>query len=206
MHTAIELLTRILCDPTPLTPAYAAYLFCTTEDNQPSVFQAAAEVLQQAQATRILILESEPMSGYPGDHQARQRMMHFGIPQDAVDGVPLKRVESINTLVEAQALIDFARDRSVASLIVVSPPFHQLRAFMTTVTVALKEYPDISIYSRTGFALPWLETVVHSQGTLTAARRQLIQEEVARIATYQAKGDLAPFEAVLEYLDRRKEH
>jgi hypothetical protein len=54
-----------------------------------------------------------------------------------------------------------------------------------------------------GSTLPWMDAVVHSQGTLQAPRRQLIQEELTRIDTYQKKGDLARFEDVLDYLNRR---
>lgn len=118
-------------------------------------------------------------------------------------GVPLKRATSINTLIESQALIQFARELKLRTLVVVSPPFHQLRAFMTAVTVALKLYPELAIYSYAGAAMPWMAPVTHSQGTLQAQRRHLIQEELIRIDTYQKKGDLGPFDAVLDYLNRR---
>jgi len=51
--------------------------------------------------------------------------------------------------------------------------------------------------------MPWMEYVVHSQGTLQAPRRQLIQEELIRVNTYQNKGDLAGFQEVLDYLNCR---
>ncbi len=203
MSTAIELIVRILCDTRPDGPAGGAYLYCTTIENQASIFRTARMLISHAIASRIYILDAKEMSGYPGVNQCSRRLRKLGLPADKIDYVPYGGTKSINTLVESQALIRFARDRGMGSLIVVSPPFHQLRAFMTAATVALDEYPELVLYSHPGAAMSWMESVVHSQGTLQAQRRQLIQEELVRVHTYQNKGDLARFEDVLDYLNRR---
>ena len=75
---------------------------------------------------------------------------------------------------------------------------------MTAVTVSIREYPELLIYSYPGAAMPWQEEVAHSQGTLKAKRCDLIQKELERIEKYQDKGDLALFEQVLNYLDKRE--
>ena len=74
---------------------------------------------------------------------------------------------------------------------------------MTAVTVALRHYPEIRLYSYNGLALSWMDTVVHSQGTINGLRKDLIKGELERIKTYQQKGDLATETAVLDYLDQR---
>ena len=203
MNTAIELLIRILCDTRPEGPADGAYLYCTTIDNQASIFQTARMLISHTIASRIYILNVKAMSGYPGVIQCLQRLREFGLPSEQIECVPCGDAASINSLIESQALVRFAKDRGIGSLVLVSPPFQQLRAFMTAATVALKLYPELAIYSHPGAAMPWMETVAHSQGTLQAQRRQLIQEELVRVHTYQNKGDLARFEDVLDYLNRR---
>ena len=204
MKTAIELLVRILCDTRPQGPVDGAYLYCTTVDNQEPLFPAARMLISHAIASRIYILDAQAMSGYPGVVQCRQQLGEFGLPTEQIESVPYTNgAASINTLVESQALVRFARDRGIGSLVLVSPPFHQLRAFMTAVTVTRNVYPELAIYSHPGSAMPWMASVTHSQGTLQAQRRQLIQEELTRIHTYQNKGDLAGFEDVLDYLNRR---
>ena len=203
MNTTIELLTRLLCDTRPDGQADGAYLYCTTIDNQASVFQTARRLISNSVVSRIYILEAQAMSGYPGVVQYREGLRAFGLPAEQIDCVPYGEATSINTLIESQALVRFARDREMGSLILVSSPFHQLRAFMTAVSVALKLYPQLAIYSHPGAAMSWMETVAHSQGILQAQRRQLIQEELIRVDTYQNKGDLAGFEEVLDYLNRR---
>jgi len=52
--------------------------------------------------------------------------------------------------------------------------------------------------------MSWQEEVIHSQGTLKAKRRDLIQEELERIEKYQSKGDLASPARVLSYLNKRE--
>jgi uncharacterized SAM-binding protein YcdF (DUF218 family) len=203
MNTAIELLTRILCDTRPEGAADGAYLYCTTLDNQPAVFNTAKRLISQSVASRIYVSAAPAMSGYPGVAQCRQELHKFGLTKEQIGCVPIRKGAALNTLVESEALIQFARDEGFGSLVVVSPPFHQLRAFMTAVTVTLKRYPKLAIYSAPGASLAWMQAVAHSQGTLQAPRRQLIQEELARIYTYQDKGDLARFEAVLDYLNHR---
>ena len=203
MNTAIELLIRILCDTRPDGPADGAYLYCTTVDNQASIFQTARVLISHEIVTRIFILDAQAMSGYPGVDQCRRRLLEFGLLDEQIEYVPYGDAASINTLIESRALVRFAKNREMRSLILVSPPFHQLRAFMTAATVALKGHPELAIFSHPGAAMSWMESVAHSQGTLQAQRRQLIQEELIRIHTYQDKGDLARFEAVLDYLNRR---
>lgn len=203
MVDVVELTTRILCDTMPDEPLDGAYLYCNTADNLASVIQTARKLVDCGKARKILILGAEAMSGYPGVMQCCQRLEESGVEAQKIGGIPLGAAASINTLIESEALVKFAKDRNLCSLIVTSAPFHQLRAFMTAVTVAIRIYPDLLVYSCPGAALPWMDEVVHSQGVLQATRRQLIQEELDRVDKYQNKGDLATFKAVLEYLRHR---
>ena len=108
-----------------------------------------------------------------------------------------------NTLTEAEALVEYAKNYEFKSIIVTAPPFHQLRSFMTTVGVAIREYPRLNVFSLPGVTQPWNEQVIHSQGVLTAERWQLIQSELKRIEKYTLKGDLASIDVVLDYLNVR---
>lgn len=203
MDIPVELLIRVLCDTLPRKDVDAAYLFCTTRDNQASVFRAAGELTKQSTVSRFLLLDAGPISGYPGFDSSRKGLEAEGIFGEKIHGVPSHGARRIHTRIESEAMVRYAKARDFRSMVVISPPFHQLRAYMTAASVALQEHPDLAIYSRQGAAQPWMENVTHSQGTLTAPRRQLIQEEITRIGTYQQKGDLENFEAVLNYMNRR---
>jgi len=75
------------------------------------------------------------------------------------------------------------------------------------VSVVLRELPELRVYNQVGAALPWDDTVVHSQGVLQCTRSELIHSELARIERYRNKGDLVSEREVWTYLqwrDRRR--
>ncbi|MBW2088203.1 MAG: YdcF family protein [Deltaproteobacteria bacterium] len=203
MNDTIELLVRTLCDLRPMNPTNGAYLYCQTRSNQQSIFKAAQSLLNNSLTYKILILNTKAKSGYPGFTEWKQQLEQLGIPEKKIEGVIINKTTMLNTLIESEGIIRFAKQHSYNSVFVVAPPFQQLRAFMTAVTVALREYPELLIYSYPGAAMSWQEEVVHSQGTLKAKRRDLIQEELERIDKYHSKGNLASPEQVLSYLNKR---
>lgn len=202
MNERIELLLRVLCDLVP-PRADAVYLFAQTEPNQASVFEAARRLLDRKVVGRVLISDCNAKSGYIGADACRKAMVRAGIPQEAIAEVPMEPTEILHTKIEAQAVVRFARTQGYRTLILASAPFHQERAFMAVVTAALRDLPDLKVYSVPGKAQPWDEVVTHSQGTLRGTRAELIDSEQRRIETYTAQGDLACRADVLKYLRRR---
>jgi len=205
MFEDVELLHRIFSDVDPPVTAEAAYLFAETEPNQESVFIAARELLQRGKVRKILISDCGPKSGYVGVVAYRRAMEDYGISSDAIDEVSMEPTDILHTLLEAQTVVRLAQSRSYRHLVVVAAPFHQQRAVITTVSVALREYPSLKIYSHPGAAQNWQERVTHSQGVLHGTRAELIAAEQERIRKYTAKGDLAPRGHILEYLCGRDE-
>ena len=203
MFYQAELLTRILCDTLPPVTADGAYLFGQTEDNQESVFLSAQELVSHALVRRILISDAQPKSGYPGGQAWRTALMGLGISSLMIEEVPVEPTPTLNTLIEAESLMRHAKNKNYSSIIVIAAPFHQERAFMTAVSVAVSENSDACLYSFPGRALAWDEEVVHSQGTVLATRAGLILGEQERINKYQKKGDLASYSQVLSYLRKR---
>jgi hypothetical protein len=199
----IELLIQTLCDLPPATPADGAYLFGQTVDNQTSVFNTALDLVKENRIRQVLIPDSAPRCGYPGFKAWHQALIAQGLNPSTISGVPTASFPTLHTRIEAIALVRYAKQENMSAVFVVAAPFHQLRAFMTTVSVALQEFPELRVYSRVGQTLPWYETVLHSQGTLECQRRELIHSELERIQRYQATGDLAPTAQILEYLGRR---
>ena len=205
MSDHVELLLKIFSDPWPAEPVEAAYLFSETLPNQESVFAAARELLDRGRVRRLLISDCRAKSGYIGVAAWRDAMSAYGISLPCVDEVPMEPTEILHTLIEAQAVVRLAQARRYRHLIVVAAPFHQERAFVTTVSVTLREYPRLRVYSHPGAAQRWDEVVTHSQGTLRATRAELIAREQERIAAYTAQGDLAERANILQYLRRRDE-
>jgi hypothetical protein len=199
----LELAIRTLCDVKAGRIADAVFLYSQTLDNQNSVLSAARQILEDHLAQKVIISRSGPKSGYPGYHAWKKELLDRGVPEELILGVDLEGAAALNTLIEANAMIQFAEKKQYRDIYISAAPFHQLRAFMTSVTAALKFYPRIKIYSYCGNALPWQDRVAHSQGKSLGSRKELIHGEFGRIVKYQKKGDLAMDEAVLNYLDAR---
>lgn len=194
-----EFLFRVYNDPRPETPPDAAYLFGQTVDNQESSFDAA----MRSAAVDLLLLDTEPRSGYPGFVAWRDHLLAGGFNPHRIHAVPMADDQPLNSRTESISLMEYCRAEDVQTLEVIAPPFHLPRAFMTAVTVALEMQLELEIHSRAGKAYPWNQTATHSQGTLETTRAGLIHTELERIRTYQAQGDLAPTETVMDYLNRR---
>lgn len=201
MFESEELLHRVFCDPLP-NCCEAAYLFGQTPDNESSIFQRAQMLVQQQQTSAIWIPGTGAMSGYVGQKEWRDRIAAY-VPIELVQPVPTAPTASLNTLIEARATVRYAKAQGVKSLLVVATPFHQQRAVMTMITVAVAEYPALRVYSAPGMAMDWQATVVHSQGTLQGKCYELIYGEQERIDKYGKKGDLGSREMVLNYLRQR---
>ncbi|MBX2842023.1 MAG: YdcF family protein [Flammeovirgaceae bacterium] len=199
----LELQNRVFSDYIPHKQTDALFLFGQTADNQDSAFYGSKKVIKESLAKKILLINCSPKSGYPGFELWEKGLIQMGIPSRKIEGIFNDGTPTLNTLIEAQATINHCKEKGYKTLIVMASPFQQLRAFMTAVTVALKIYPSIKIYSIFGEPLRWQEKVTHSQGTLTGNRKDLIYGELERIDIYNKKGDLASVEEVLDYLNQR---
>jgi hypothetical protein len=198
----IEAIFRVLCDSPPAAPTNAVHIFAQTVDNTQPVLESAKRIIDESLASSVILLKTDSHQGYPGFKAWKQKLFGLGIADECIIGVDLN-ADRHNTLTEAQAIIRFAKSSRYSSLIVSSPPFHQLRAFMTAVTVALAETPKIKIYSIPARAQDWTGKVTHSQGLLVASRCRLIETELLRIVKYNHKGDLISFDEVIGYPNRR---
>lgn len=136
----MELTIRTLCDVRYRGVAYGVFLFSQTKDNQYSVLSAAQQVINDKLAENILIVNSDPKSGYPGYSLWEKELIQMGIPKNKIFGIDLSDAVSLNTLIEAEALIKFAKRNQYRDVYITASPFHQLRAFMTSVTAALNYF------------------------------------------------------------------
>ncbi len=196
----MELLIRTLCDTILDVQADRAYLFAQTVDNQKSVFDAGVALINQQRTKQLLIPDSIPRGGYPGFRAWHQELMACGLGETKITGVSTASFSTLNTLVEAKALVRYAQAKDITKVFIIAPPFQQLRAFITTVSVILRADSELLVYNRVGTALPWDETVLHSQGALQCKRSELIQSELERIDRYRRKGDLVSEDEVFNYL------
>lgn len=106
--------------------------------------------------------------------------VQMGVPSEAI----LVENESLHTRENAEYVLGFLKERHMSKVILVTSPFHQLRAYLTFMKV-FQPYgiEIINYYADTGEWHPatWF---------LTAEYRKLVSSETERIKKYREKGDL----------------
>lgn len=195
-----ELIQRIFNDAHPT--AEGAYVFAQSKDNEDSGFQGGKDALSRLLVPKLFIIKGEAKNGFPGYDSWNQKLEEL-VGETYVQGVPIEDPSQVNTLSESEALVRFAREQEHTTLYVISPAFHQMRAFMTAASVAIREYPALNLFNFPGTPQEWDQMVVHSQGLVRATRSKLIEHELIRIERYQRKGDIAPVGDILAYMNNR---
>lgn len=201
-----EIFLRALSDPIPSEGIEALFLFGQTVDNQDTVFGAAEGLYRRYPGLQLLMLAGGPRSGYPGFNAWQKALITRGIAASDIHPLPPADSPLLHTRIEALALVRHLEKQNYRRVAVTAAPFHQVRAFMTAISVALDTACSTRLYSCPGSPQPMLEPASHSQGALSGRRRDLIALELQRIDTYQQKGDLAATRAILAYLEERDAH
>lgn len=196
-----ELCVRVLLDQKPKSGAAVVYLVTNTRDNQRSVIDTAVQLWKQREVKRVWICDGTIDHGYPGFSDWRNSLVQQGIKTNSIE--PMAVSGNLNTLSEAKHLVKRADLENLENIFITSTPFHQLRSFITCVSIVIKSHSRLKIYNKTGTPLDWLRVVAHSQGSLTGSRSELIRTEYERIIKYYRQDDLLHPAEILKYLDER---
>lgn len=198
-----ELMVRILCDDDGTNVMDASYLFAQTTDNEDSALITGALLYKDNRAGLLgLYAGNDRAAGYPGFNSWKEKLTRLGVHERAIFGIDIPD-GNLNTLTEAMALVRESKRRAFKTLRVTASPFHQIRCFISTVSIVLREYPELKVYSKVGYAMEWNKRVAHSQMTTIGKRSELIAGELDRINRYRKKGDLVSLDEIINYLDQR---
>lgn len=199
-----ELLTRVLCDTGPRAKvADAAYLFGETRDNETSVLAAGEYLWRLGRVRHLCIINQKRGHGFPGFESWKRKLVKRGIPPTIVLAVPLTTEFPPSTHAEAASLIRFATLHRWRRLFIVAPPLHQLRAFVSCVSVQKDKRAAVKFYNFVGFPQRWKKHIIHSQGVQKGTRSHLLRKELLKIQGYLEHNDLVSPHDVLKYMDRR---
>ena len=114
-------------------------------------------------------------------------MERSGIPAGAIRTIP----PADHTGAEAEALMEYAKQGKLASIIVISHPVHLVRAMLTQIGAMHKHGLDLTLYPQTLSLVAWDEVVeirsLASEGTETTRRIARVYGECARIMQYNQK-------------------
>lgn len=208
-----EALLRVLQDTAPPeATADAGYLFGETVDNDEEPLKTLYGLWKNGKVKYMAVHDhgiDDPTitSVVVGFSRWRARLLEMGVggqDSEAIVSVPSGTDKfPHSTDAECLGLVRIAAKRGWKSVYLVSPPLHQFRAFVSTVSAILRAYSDLRVYNCPVVVPSWQEVVAHSQTAPRAARKDQIAGELAKVRKYCAKGDLATANEVLYYLDRR---
>ena len=186
-----QLCIMSLADGPPVDAMLPAYLFTETPDNQESVLQRSAELFHEGKASHLLLIDNQGGSepGYPGAPPWQKRLRELKVPKEKVFLIPFT-APVLHTLSEACAMARFVKEYGWNRVIVIAPPFHLPRCFLSTVTAGRHFNPGLRVYNQVGFTASWYGHAVHSQKAVQGLRKDLIVEEVPRIKRYQRQSKL----------------
>lgn len=200
-----QLDTMVLTDMLPEGVRFdTIYLYSETADNQRSVLEQGV-VLHKKHAAPVAIVDDwarEWNRGHPGAMRWGIRLAACGVRSVCV--VPCNA--PLNTLTESLALAAYAKEHKWNRIVIVAPPFHQTRCFVSMVTAAMHmRRPHLRIYNAVGTHLNWRRSARHSQGKDRMKRFLFPVTEARRIFAYQdpAKSvpiSLLPTDEVIRYL------
>lgn len=186
-----QLNTMVLTDRLPLNAVLPVYLFTETPDNQESVLKKGAELFHAGKASHLLLIDNQGGSepGYPGAPPWQKRLQELKVPEERVVLIPFT-APVLHTLSEAFEVVRFAKSRFWNKIIIIFPPFHGTRCFLSVATGVFHIYPELRVCCQVGFTQPWHEHAMHSQKAVQGLRKDLIVEELRRIKRYQQRSKL----------------
>ena len=158
----------------PLEPADAALVM--TGDVGFERTKAASRLVREGKARLLVLTGGEP---WPGDSAAslRERALQEGVPAERI------RYEDRSTDTRESLLYvaPILRDEDVRTLVLVTSPYHQRRAFLA----ARRALPGLRIVNRPERTRPWPP---ERPWWREATTRRLVLQEYAKLAYYILRG------------------
>ncbi len=157
------------------------------------IFRApyAAELYQKGYAPLVAIVGSGKDRSYGSfpSGEVRDEIVRLGVPMDKV----LLEEVGPHTRGEAERAMELAKENNWQSILIVTSPHHEYRAYLTFLKAMQDAGLKLTLVRATA-PLSW------SEDTPWGKRIDLLQQEFARIAEYQRKGDVASYEEGISYL------
>lgn len=121
--------------------------------------------------------------------EVRDEVVRLGVPSDHI----LFEEHAPHTRAEADRAMELAREKGWRSMLLVTSPHHQSRAFLTFLKAMKDAGLDVHLVNA-------VAPLSMSDENPWGKRADLVPQEFAKIATYQTKGDVASFEEGIDYL------
>lgn len=157
------------------------------------IFRAghAAELFQKRSAPLIAIVGNADRRSYGSfpSGEVRDEMIRLGVPAGAI----LFEETSPHTRAEAERAMELAREKGWKTILILTSPHHQYRAFLTFLKAMRDAGMELSLVNA---AAP----LSMDKPTPWGTRRELLIREFDKIDEYRKEGDIASYEEGIRYL------
>lgn len=175
--------------------------------DEDGLFELIENLYKEDTISNVLILGTDgrreggtkPGESWPGRDVWTKRLQDLGI----INRVYLSD-EAHHSRSESDVFLKKAREQGWKSAIVLTQPHQILRVILGTIKSMSESNNWIRIYALTPKSTSWEKKVFGSQGKKLLQRFEHIKEEFVRISRYQKLGQLAKFQELFNYLERRK--
>jgi uncharacterized SAM-binding protein YcdF (DUF218 family) len=151
----------------------------------------AAKLFREGSAPLVAIVGSANNRAYGSfpSGAVRDEMLHLGIPESAI----LFEEIAPHTLAEAKQAMQLAQEKGWKTILVLTSPHHQYRAFLTF----LKAMRDADMHVELVNAVAPLSMTEENPW---GRRADLMEKEFDKIVEYQKQGDVASYDDGIKYL------
>lgn len=172
------------------------------------LFEIINELYQKGEIKFIVLPGSEgerfgsnkPREASPGKTVYTMTLEYYGIPRENI----LISDRAHHTKAENDAFLKLAKERGWKSVAVLTQPHQILRAMLGLVKTMQTQEFFVKAYPLVPEKTNWEKFVRGNQGLELKPRKLHLIDERKRIPLYQAKGDLASFEELFDYLNSLK--
>lgn len=208
-----RLATLVMSDPIP-DKVDSIYLYGQTPDNETSILEGGLALYQSGVSEKLGLCGGGPYipPGAPPDAPVAYSgwgpwsdwLVEHGVKRGDIYVVPVPAVAHTGS--EAYRLVHLAKACDWKTLCVVANPMHMLRAFVCTVSIAVRDYPELLIYAKPGTPFFWGEDALSSQGNVRGPRLEVgMEAEWIRLnKSWGNKYDVTTPGMVMEYVRRRE--
>src|SRR3989344_4729799 len=149
----------------------------------------AVRLFKRGLAPRVVILAGINNKTGGGFYDLPDTVSELGVPKGKI----LVIREGASTKEEAGLVIDMAQKEGWGRIIIVTSPYHQLRAFLTYLKTVDDRKASLKIMNSAARGLPWFEANPWGR------RFDLLSVEKKKIEKYVVEGDIATFGRLIEY-------
>lgn len=200
--------TVMLSSGEPQQPVDVLFFHNRSYGDYTGLFEIARKMFEEGRVRFIAVTNNEgervgstiPFEANPGKTWCIENLMAQQIP---AGNILYPYTMAFQTREENNAFLELSRQMEWKEGVILTQPHQIVRPMLGMVQAMHNNGYQMKVYTAIPRFTPWQEVVRGNQGTEFKPRFDHIEDERKRISDYQASGELATFDQLLDYLKAR---